>query len=192
MPLRSIPLLLLLAVATALAGQQPAAVNLDFEEGADERGRPASWMGGGKDHELAADTAVVHGGVASGRISARDAALTDEQAAPLVQILPADAWRGKRVRLSGWLRTKDVASGWAGLWMRVDSETKPNLAFDNMPSRGPRGTTEWKRYEVVLDVAPEASNLFFGVILAGNGTVWADDLALEEVPQSVPVTALPK
>lgn len=94
------------------------------------------------------------------------------------------------MRLSGWLRTKDISSGWAGLWMRVDSPTTPALAFDNMPKRGPRGTSDWARYEVVLDVPKEASDVYFGAVLTGDGIVWADDLALEEVPLSVPTTAL--
>lgn len=193
-------ILLLLAVACSYAPADPAPVaalpavqgiNLDFEDGADARGMPLLWMGGARGYEIAADGEVVHGGAGSGRIAAKELE-PGKNAAPLVQTISAEPFRGKRVRLSGWLRTRDVTSGWAGLWMRVDSAAKPNIAFDNMPDRGPRGTTEWKQYEVVLDVAEEASDVFFGVILAGNGTVWADDLALEEVPKSVPLTAVPK
>lgn len=106
----------------------------------------------------------------------------------VVQWISTEEWRGKRVRLSGWLRTQDITTGWAGLWVRVDSATKPNLAFDNMPDRGPRVTTDWARDEVVLDVAEEASDLFFCAVLVGNGRVWVDDLVLEEVPRYVPTT----
>jgi len=179
--------LLLFATGT---GSNP--FNLNFEEGTDDKGKPLWWDGGGHGYTIALDTAVMHGGKASGRIEAPKRELTEKDAAPLVQYVSAEPWRGKRVRLSGWLRTSDVKSGWAGLWMRVDSPGKPNLAFNNMPKRGPRGTTDWTRYDVVLDVAPEASDIYFGAILAGSGTVWADDLTLEEVPQSVPTTAAPK
>lgn len=188
-------LLLVMACSYAPADPAPAAAppvvhgtNLDFEDGADERGGPLAWMGGGRGYEIAADGEVVHGGAGSGRITAKQLPPGDKNAAPLVQVLPAGPFRGKRVRLSGWLRTRDITTGWAGLWMRVDSAAKPNIAFDNMPDRGPRGATDWKQYEVVLDVAEEASDIFFGVILAGNGTVWADDLKVEEVPKTVPVT----
>jgi hypothetical protein len=166
-------------------------INLDFEEGLDQQGRMIGWEGGGHGgYQLARDVAIVHGGSASGRIDAPNRDVTSKDYAPLVQWISAQPWRGKRIRLSGWLRTRDVTTGWAGLWMRVDSPTAPALAFDNMPSRGPKGTTAWTRYDVVLDVAPEASEIYLGVILAGNGSVWADDLALEEVPRSVPVTDL--
>ena len=166
--------------------------NLGFEDGLDEKGRPAGWMGKTKGYAVLLDPEVTHGGQTSARIERRDDVETDKTVAPLTQAMPATAWRGKRVRLTGWLRTRDITTGWAGLWMRTDSETAPALAFDNMPDRGPRGTTDWKRYEVVLDVAPEATDIFFGVVLAGNGAVWADDLVIEEVPKSVPTTELKK
>jgi len=188
-------LALLLLPITVLAQPAPTAApaaptNLDFEEGTDQHGRPTGWIGGGHGYLIAEDGTVAHGGTASGRIKAPKLGFVgDKAAAPLIQRVSAEAWRGKRVRLSGWLQTRDITVGWGGLWMRVDSATKTNLAFDNMPHRGPRGTTDWARYEVVLDVAEEASVLSFGVVLVGNGTVWADDLMLEEVPRSVPTTA---
>ena len=36
-----------------------------------------------------------------------------------MQTFKADAFRGERVRMSGYVRSKEV-SDWAGLWMRVD------------------------------------------------------------------------
>jgi hypothetical protein len=34
----------------------------------------------------------------------------------------------------------------------------------------------------VLPVAAEAVNLAFGVVLVGDGVLWADDLSLEALP----------
>ena len=65
---------------------------------------------------------------------------------------PTEAAAGKRVCYSGYIKTKDVTRGWAGLWWRVDGE-KGVLAFDNMQDRGATGTTDWKRYEIELPVA---------------------------------------
>jgi len=188
---------LVLGLATAAVHAQqeqapPNPVNLDFEAGADQRGLPVGWIGKAAGYDMAWDPTVSHRGEASGRIARHPGTPASAIPASLSQWISAERWKGKRVRLSGWLRTKDVTSGWAGLWMRVDSATTPALAFDNMPKRGPRGTTDWTKYEVVLDVPKEASDLFFGAILTGDGMVWADDLVLEEVPSSVPTTALPK
>ncbi|HYI07736.1 MAG TPA: hypothetical protein VEK57_01590 [Thermoanaerobaculia bacterium] len=185
----SVTAIVFLLLAVPLQAADP--VNLDFEAGLDERGRPVGWIGGAPGYALGVDPAA-HGGELSARLQGRENETTAKTSAPLVQFVSAEPWRGKRVRLSGWLRTQDVATQWAGLWMRIDSETAPGLSFDNMPDRGPRGTTDWARYEVVLDVPKEAFEIYFGVVLLGNGTVWADDLLLEEVAKSVPVTGSPK
>lgn len=163
-----------------------AATNLDFEAGAAESGFPSGWGGGGDGYELTADESVAHGGAASGRIAS--VGISGNGFGTLTQGISAEAWRGKRVRFSGWLRTRDVDSGWAGLWMRVDPPAGSPLAFDNMAGRGPVGTTDWQRYEVVLDVAEEAKAVYFGALLAGAGALWVDDLVLEEVPDTVEVT----
>ncbi|TAH37295.1 MAG: erythromycin esterase family protein [Planctomycetota bacterium] len=88
---------------------------------------------------------------------------------------PVAAARGRSVRFSGWIRTEDLRDGFAGLWWRVDGPTGV-LAFDNMEGRGPKGTSDWARYEIVLDVPPEATNINFGVIMPGAGASWFDDL----------------
>jgi hypothetical protein len=188
--------LLLLGSAVAFAQQEPSApanpVNLDFEAGADQRGLPVGWIGGAPGYDMAWDPTVAHHGEASGRIARHAGTTATTTPASLSQWISAERWRGKRVRLSGWLRTQHISSGWAGLWMRVDSPTTPALAFDNMQKRGLHGTSDWAKYEVVLDVPKAASDIYFGAVLTGDGIVWADDVALEEVPLSVPTTALPQ
>jgi len=182
--------LLLMTSSTPLPD---SVTNLDFEKGLDEKGRPAGWMGRKTEgYVLTVDPEVVHAGQMSARLERRENEKADKPDVSLTQWMPATDYRGKRVKLSGWLRTRDITSGYAALWMRVDAENTPSLAFDNMPERGPHGTTEWTQYSVVLDVAPEATDLYFGLLLAGNGTMWADDLTIEEVPTTVPSTALPK
>jgi hypothetical protein len=104
------------------------------------------------------------------------------------QCIDPDHFRGKRVRYSGWLRTSGATGEGAALWMRVDGPDNRALAFDNMDGRRARGTTAWTRYEVVLDVPHEATQLCFGWLLSGPGTGWADDLKFEFVDGAVPVT----
>ena len=100
------------------------------------------------------------------------------------------SWLGHRVRLSGWVRTSAV-TGWAGLWMRVDSAQSTGIAFDNMQCRAITGTTDWTRYEVVLDVATNATNVAYGVLLAGQGSVWLDDVSLDVVDACEATTSCP-
>ena len=136
---------------------------------------------------IGVDREVAHGGHAS--VSIRSIAAETHFRA-VTQLIKADAYRGKRVRLAGYLKTRDVHGGWAGLWLRVDGPDAKPLAIDNMAAQRGRGTTDWSRHVVVLDVPEAAARLAFGALLHGTGQVWADDLTLEVVdPKEVTVTS---
>ena len=93
-----------------------------------------------------------------------------------------NSYAGKKITLVGYVKTENVTEGYAGLWMRID----PSVAFDNMSSRGIKGTTDWKKYEIVLDVPTNASNLAYGALLNGTGQIWFSNLKFEIVDNSVP------
>jgi len=78
---------------------------------------------------------------------------------------------------------------WAGLWMRVDRDKKP-VAFDNMRDRPIEDTQGWTQHAIVLDVDSKATAVAFGILLAGKGAVWIDDVTFEVVGEEVPVTDL--
>jgi RNA polymerase sigma factor (sigma-70 family) len=106
----------------------------------------------------------------------------------IMQIIRADNYTGKRVRLSGDAAVTGV-DGWFGFWLRVDGDRQGQpLAFDNMESRALKGTQGWGRYEVVLDVAPEATAIAFGALLVGTGAGRLRGLRFEEVAADVPPT----
>ncbi len=135
-------------------------------------GMPGGW-GGGPPLTLFADDKVVH----SGRWSARLERHPDSPStfSSITKSIPMD-FAGQNIEFRGFLRTEEV-SDFVGLWMREDGES-PALAFDNMQARQLKGTTDWKEYSITLPVHPEARQLFFGVLLAGTGKAWADDLQL--------------
>jgi len=100
---------------------------------------------------------------------------------------------GKRIRFSAYVKTENVAE-WVGLWVWVGKKGgKEALAFDNMrygkKDRAIRGTTPWTKYEVVLDVPMNASNIIYGTMIAGTGEMRVHTILLEIVDTSVPVTA---
>ncbi len=104
-----------------------------------------------------------------------------------------EKYLGKRVRLTGYVKTENV-NEWAGLWLRVGKKGGDEaLGFDNMrygkKDRSIKGTTPWTKYEVVLDVPMNASNIVYGVMIAGTGEVRWHTPVLEVVDASVPVTA---
>jgi hypothetical protein len=65
--------------------------------------------------------------------------------------------------------------------MRVDGEKSHSLSFDNMRDRKIKGTTEWTKYEIILDVPEKSTTINYGVLLSLGGEVWLDDLTFEEV-----------
>lgn len=98
----------------------------------------------------------------------------------LMQSFSAGEYSGHRVRFSADVKANQI-SGWAGLWLRADHE-RTTVAFDNMQNRQIRGNQGWQRYEVVLDIPPDATSLHFGVLLSGAGEVEISGLKFEVLP----------
>ena len=145
---------------------------------------PGGW-GGGPAGTIFVDNRVVHSGRWSARIERRLDGLSNFST--ITKSIPIE-FSGATIELRGFLRTEDV-SDFVGLWMREDGES-PSLAFDNMQNRQLKGTTAWSEYSIKLPVHPEATQLFFGVLLAGSGKAWADDLQL--LTDGRPVCEAPK
>ena len=106
----------------------------------------------------------------------------------LMQDIKPGQYLGKRVKMTGFLKSKDVVDG-AAFWFRVDQAgSQQFLSFDNMYDRQIKGTTDWKKYEIVLDVLTNASNIAYGALLTGTGQIWVDDVNFEIVDSTVPTT----
>ncbi|HTB61813.1 MAG TPA: hypothetical protein VLC06_28330 [Polyangia bacterium] len=152
---------------------------------------PGWWRAGSNPagYLVGIDRAVRHRGQASARLKSNGESPTGFGS--LMQMSSADEYRGRRVRMSAWVRSEKVV-GPSGLWMRVDGPggdaTKP-LAVDTMQGRGIVGTRDWQRYEIVLDVPTESVDIAYGAHLSGGGTLWIDDVQFEGVNDGVAVTA---
>jgi hypothetical protein len=110
----------------------------------------------------------------------------------LMQMFKANNYRNKRMRLSAMTKSEGI-DHWAGLWMRVDGpERGKYLAFDNMQNRPIKGTTDWQKYMVVLDIPQESVHIAFGILLDGKGQIWFSNIEFEEVGTDVPVTSSDK
>jgi hypothetical protein len=95
----------------------------------------------------------------------------------LQQYLDATKYRGKRLRLSAFLKSQDVKER-AFLAAEVPD---PYADMSDFAKAKPflEGTTDWKRYETEFTVIPYAKQLEIRVELHGPGRVWVDDLRLE-------------
>ncbi len=76
-------------------------------------------------------------------------------------------YRGKRVRISGFLKCENVL-GSASAWMRIDPPgSAAPLAFDNMHNRALKGTEDWQPFAIVLDVPKESASGVFASCCKG-------------------------
>jgi hypothetical protein len=139
--------------------------------------------------EVGVDRTIAHGGKASAYLKA--AADDGFRFGILRQWVRAVRYRGKRVRLSAYLKTQNVGT------TRRSGARLDFLVFDKAhryggpPMRGRliQGTTDWTRYERVVDVPQQTVLLFIGIVLTGSGQVWADDIQLQVVGKDVSVTS---
>jgi hypothetical protein len=157
-------------------------------EGALTSGVPPGWVFTGTsldDYNLDYDTTFFRNGSRS--ISLLSTSALPGKFASLQQSIEASAYAGKRVRFSAYVRANRVRK-WAGIWMRADTPTLQSAAFDDMFDRKIEGSLDWHRYQIVLDIPPEADYICYGIALHGTGQVWIDDCALEIVGGSVETT----
>lgn len=138
-------------------------------------------------YQSSLDTNIVHMGSSAATICSLGEEFLVEEYETILQQVSAKPYVGKRMRFSGFIKTKDV-EGWCGLWMRIDSGLGLTLKLDNMQSRAITGTTEWNYYSCVLDVPENAAIINVGVLLSGKGQLWFDTADLQEVDHTIPTT----
>ncbi|MCW8805884.1 MAG: hypothetical protein OQK56_05440 [Ignavibacteriaceae bacterium] len=158
----------------------------------DNNKSPNGWYPAGSnpsEYEMGIDNSVFQSGSACAYIKSKSP--KEKQFGTLMQTISAEYYLGKRLMLSGYIKSEDV-DGWSGMWMRIDGESKQQLGFDNMYDRAIKGTTDWKKCEIVLDIPENSTTINYGVLLNGYGEVWFDNFELKEVDKNVPVTTLTK
>lgn len=154
-------------------------LNLDFE-----KANPDGWLFGGNGYQVVLDKSEKKNGKQSlcfygpkgvnpGRVSF---------AAQKVLINP---FLGKRIRLSGYVKTgKKVGDIY--LWLRADCGLDP-LAFKRIHrDKGPKKEIDWQEYILEMDVPRQASALFFGASMRGEGKAWLDYLRIGVLPAKGP------
>jgi hypothetical protein len=119
-------------------------------------------------------------------LSIKSTANVEDGFGTMMKRIRPDKYSGKRIRMTAAIKTEDV-DVMAAMWMRVDKNEK-TLQFDNMNNRPIKGTTDWTKYEIVLDVSQSSTLINYGVLLSGNGQVWFNRPEFEEVGNDVPTT----
>jgi predicted Ser/Thr protein kinase len=141
---------------------------------------PAGWQAQETvkgEFQVGVDHTIVHQGKSSLFVRAQVSNPAGE--AVITQTFDAAAYKNRRVRLSGYFRTARI--GGAAYFFIGAGEASDRVSIGDGP--------QWKRYQLVIDIPPDAEVLEMGIQLMASGTLWADDLAFEQVPGTVPLTA---
>ncbi len=150
---------------------------------------PNSWLIAGskpKSYEMGIDQVEGRQGKNAATIKSIDKKI--DGFGTLMQQSKPDKFLGKRIKMTGYLKAENV-SDWSGLWLRVDQAgSQQSLSFDNMQDRSIKGTKDWTKYEIILDVPTNASMLAFGALISGSGQIWFDNITFEIVDNSVKTT----
>ncbi len=153
---------------------------------------PNGWFPAGSkpsEYVMSTDNSIFQNGQSCAHIKSKSP--EENEFGTLMQTISAENYLGKRLQLSGYIKSEDI-KGWSGMWMRIDGENNQQLGFDNMKDRAIKGTMEWKRYKIVLDIPSNSKSINYGVLLGGEGKVWFDNFELKEVDKSIEVTNLMK
>jgi len=182
---RAILAAICLALLSSVSGAMVAIplINAGFESTKPGMfGNPEGWVSiqhaGDLSYTFRLDEAVRHDGARSVRIDN----VGPEPFGSIYQQLPAAAHRGKRLRFSAWLRTENVRgslTGGGGVLILQAMRSGAPLAWNHMKDMPVAGSTEWKRYEVELDVPATADQIEVGAMLHGPGKLWLDDAELQ-------------
>jgi C-terminal processing protease CtpA/Prc len=144
-------------------------LNLDFER--NTNGHPDEWNDYGNNGKVYTDSVSPFKGKYAAVIE--NSKSSSNLVKALILTLPEN-YKGKIIRLSGYIKTENVTGGYAGLFIRIDP-----IALENMNDRGITGTTGWKKYEITLPLNPRKTDkIIFGCLLSGKGKMWIDNLSV--------------
>lgn len=148
---------------------------------------PAGWMKGGnlpEFYEMGIDKGAGQHGNNAATIKSLEPGI--DGYGTLKQNIKPDKFFGKKIKLTGNLKCKDV-DGAAGLWLRIEMEER--IYLDNMNEKMLTGTKDWLQWEMILPVPKETKNIAFGGIVHGGGQLWFEDLKIEIAGDSEKITS---
>lgn len=158
----------------------PGPQNLQFSDGLEHWSLRGSFLkdrsgSHWQDYACGTDLGGPGGAPASGYLKAQVPAPSGF--ADLRQGILADAYRGRRIRLSADVTTAGV-TGRAGLYLRVidPARSRPPEIREQLALNG---TSDWTRRHVESDVPADCVYMLFGISLTGPGQIWAANVQIE-------------
>ena len=147
-----------------------APVNLGFEAGTS--GVPPGWKVSGQGGDLEATT-VSDGCLEGSRCARLIRKGIEPGIGALVQVVRADAYRNKRIRLRGSVRQTGGKSR-ALLYLQTN---RPGTAPESLT--GQAAGSDWRADVLITDIAADAETLQFGLVETGPAEAWIDAVSVE-------------
>ncbi len=165
--------LFLVLLTAPLSADAPlsAPVNLGFEEGVPGT-PPSGWTVSPPGEGTLAET-MTEGcpeGSKCGRLVRKDAGAGYSA---MIEVVRADAYRGKRIRLRGTLRMAN-GTGRAILYLQVNRSGSEHTSLT-----GQAAGSAWRRDELLADVPKDAETLQLGLVVTGAAEGWIDAVEVQ-------------
>jgi erythromycin esterase len=145
-------------------------LNLDFEH-INRNNLPQKWTISNIGYIIKPDSVIKYHGRYSLSMEAKYSSGFMEALCTLT--LPLQFMQSKEIILNGYIKTRDVSNGYAGLWIRIDNENKI-LAVDTMKNRGLSGNNNWQMVSITMNIPEGAKDIYLGALLTGKGKAWFD------------------
>ncbi|NRB63775.1 MAG: peptidase S41 [Saprospiraceae bacterium] len=162
---------LLIIICFNCQAQDSERFNLGFENQSEDQPLANGWFKWGNYDITLSDT--TYSGEKSGKIKSDQAG---QSFGSIAYNIPAN-YSGKKIKLEGFMKIRNVENGSAGLLLRIDGNGN-TLEFDNMQDQNVTGTRDWQKYSITLKYPEEAENIIVAGILMGKGEAWFDDFTL--------------
>jgi beta-lactamase regulating signal transducer with metallopeptidase domain len=104
----------------------------------------------------------------------------------MVQYIDPVGYLGKRIRLTGVIKTQGV-NKYAGLWVGMSGSEWVVWDAEHSTIKAP---TDWTTVSLVMEVPKDSTSLGLGVMIRGVGKLWVKNLKLEAVGADVPVSPI--
>lgn len=132
------------------------------------------------------DREVVHEGEQSARLSGTH--LASGAVASISQSVAAESLRDRRIALCAQIRQEGIRQ-WAHMWVVARDATQRSVGAAREPEQALIGDADWREVCAEIDVPTEAATLAVGFVLLGPGTLWIDDVRIED-PSGRPLARL--
>jgi C-terminal processing protease CtpA/Prc len=155
----------------------PKNLNPGFEQLYTTTGLPAKWYASITTSDYGSDSLIKHSGKRSAYLQHQEDNSSKYRGISMGMTLPIN-YSGKKIQLKGFIKTKDIAKGTAGLIIRLEGSNYNILLADAMIKRNLQGTNDWAEYTVEVPLLEDAKFIYFGAYITGNGKLWLDDVQL--------------